>query len=195
LDRSSKICGCPHNRRFKPKWCGSKGQTKATLKNDEIACGPRTWLRCGGSKGKALVGAIGRVQPSTSVLEEVVGANEEHGETSGWDQGHLWRKTQSQLRERGLKAESNHFRNQCPQLLRLAPDTVLETADWVIQEFGRDYLESEPRLLGYRVEHVQYGLEFMHTMMMTKTMADAKAACQASPALLLSGIDGGYSTS
>ncbi len=106
--------------------------------------------------------------------------------TSEWDQGQRWDQTRNGLEKRGLKI-SDKFLKACPQLLRLEPDMVLNTADWVLREFGATYLEAEPRLLGYRPEHVQYGLEFMSLMMMT----DARAICRSSPAVLLTGIDGG----
>jgi hypothetical protein len=108
-------------------------------------------------------------------------------DTSGWDQGQLWEETQKRLQALGF-ADVSSLLPRCPQLLRLQPAMVLETAEWVIKEFGNKYLESEPRLLCYRPEHAQYGLEFMGIMMMTD---DAKPACRASPALLMSGIEGG----
>jgi hypothetical protein len=107
-------------------------------------------------------------------------------QTGSWDQGQRWSETKNALQERGIAAD-DCFLEKCPQLLRLDPSMVLKTADWVIQVFGAQYLESEPRLLTYREEQAQYGLEFLSTMM----MMDAMSACRASPSLMISGIDGG----
>lgn len=113
-------------------------------------------------------------------------AKESEQNTSEWEHGQLWEETQKGLQGLGCASPGN-FVTRCPQLLRLQPGMVQETAEWVISEFGTKYLESEPRFLCYRPEHVRYGLEFMSMMMMT----DAKVACMAAPALLLSGIEGG----
>jgi hypothetical protein len=110
----------------------------------------------------------------------------EYDSTSCWDQGQRWSETKRGLQERGISAD-DALLERFPQLLRLDPFMVLKTADWVIQEFGTGYLESEPRLLTFREEHAQYGLEFLSTMM----MMNAKPICQRSSALMLSGIDGG----
>jgi hypothetical protein len=67
---------------------------------------------------------------------------------------------------------------------------VLETAQFIIDEFGVSYLESEPKLLGFRKGDVSYGLEFMSIMMM---IGDAKPFCAQSTDLLLQGIHGGIS--
>jgi len=97
-----------------------------------------------------------------------------HNDTAPWEKGQFWKATRVGLEERGLSTEQCVTCLQtCPQLLRLDPgvvletaDYVLETADYVIQEFGVDYLADEPRFLLYRVDQVQYGLEFMGTVMM-----------------------------
>lgn len=107
-------------------------------------------------------------------------------ETSNWDQGQLWAETQQGLKDRGI-AHPDDCLEKCPQLLRLAPTMVLESADLVLEQYGLAYLKSERRLLAYKSEQIIYGLEFMSTMM----MMDATVACKASPALLLSGIEGG----
>lgn len=106
--------------------------------------------------------------------------------TEDWNQGQLWEETKQGLLDRGMTDPETSL-TSCPQLLRLAPSVVLDSADLVVQEYGLPYLESEPRLLTYRSEHIAYGLEFMSTMM----MADAKVVCSLTPAFLLSGIDGG----
>jgi len=110
-----------------------------------------------------------------------------------WKLGQYWKETKIALQQKeggmGYSSEVvDSFLEKCPQLLRLGPNTVLRTADFIIREFGISYLASEPRLLSYREDQVQYGLEFLSTMMMT---TDAKPICQKSTRLLLSGIDGG----
>jgi hypothetical protein len=105
-------------------------------------------------------------------------------DSSEWDQGQRWKVTEQGLKDMGVRTES--FLEACPQLLRLETKLVLETADWVIQEFSPEYLQSEPRLISSPMTDVSYGLEFMSLMMMS-----AKAACRAAPALLLAGIEGG----
>uniref|UniRef100_A0A7S3L8K1 Uncharacterized protein n=1 Tax=Amphora coffeiformis TaxID=265554 RepID=A0A7S3L8K1_9STRA len=64
---------------------------------------------------------------------------------------------------------------------------VIATASWLVKEFGANYVTSEARLLAFRCADVEYGLEFLANMM----MQNAKVACSASPAFLLSGIEGG----
>jgi hypothetical protein len=111
--------------------------------------------------------------------------------TSEWDQGQLWKITKQGLSDMGVgvdvEATESSFLQKCPQLLRLEPSMVLETAEWVVEEFSTNYLESEPRLLSFRMTDASYGLEFMSMMMMT----DAKPFCTAAPELLFNGIEGG----
>lgn len=106
-------------------------------------------------------------------------------DSSEWDQGQRWKITEQGLKDMGVTTES--FLEACPQLLRLESKLVLETAEWVIQEFSTEYLQSEPRLISYPMIDVSYGLEFMSLMM----MMPAKPACKAAPALLLAGVEGG----
>ena len=119
-----------------------------------------------------------------------------------WDQGQRWEVTLQGLRDLGLfvvtdddnnKGDdpSTQFLTNCPQLLRLDPTMVMETAHWIVNEFNSDYLESEPSLLSYRCSDVKYGLEFMSMMMMFPVIEATKTACSASPKLLLAGITGG----
>jgi hypothetical protein len=110
-------------------------------------------------------------------------------DTSEWDQGQRWDITKQGLSSQlSLDVNEDALLQECPQLLRLEPSMVLETAEWIVQEFGVSYLQlAPPRLLSFRSTDVAYGLEFMSTMM----MANAKGACLAAPALLLSGIEGG----
>lgn len=80
----------------------------------------------------------------------------------------------------------------CPQLLRLDPIMVTETAEWVINNFDVEYLESEWKLLSYPVDDAAYGLDFMATMMMMTGNPDAvRTLCSQSTAMLLQGIEGG----
>ena len=64
------------------------------------------------------------------------------------------------------------------------------TASWIIDRFNLSFLESEWQLSGYPKDDVEYGLEFVSTMMMM-TPEVAASVCQKSSALLLQGIQGG----
>ena len=92
----------------------------------------------------------------------------------------------------GIQIENHEsdFLGKCPQLLRLDPALVLETATWFVEEFGCSYISKEPSLLSFRQADAAYGVEFLGTMMMVGN-EKAKLACAASPALLRSGIEGG----
>jgi hypothetical protein len=103
-----------------------------------------------------------------------------------WSQGQRWKRTREGLNLLDIEVDYS-FLQRCPQLLRLDPLMVLETAEWIVNEFGIDYLKSEPRLLSFCVKYVEYGLEFMSIMMMT----DAKPACRASTDFFLTAIEGG----
>jgi hypothetical protein len=109
--------------------------------------------------------------------------------TVEWDQGQLWEKTQQGLRELGLVV-LDALLDSSPQLYRLQPDVVLETAGWLVQEFDVDFIKQEPKLLTYKCSDVKYGLNFMSQMMMSE-LNSTKLACCVAPGLLLSGIDGG----
>ena len=81
--------------------------------------------------------------------------------------------------------------DKCPQLLRLPPTLILETASWLVDKFSPRYAAMEPRLLSFRRADVEYALEFLGTMMMMSNTNAVVAACAASPAFLLSGVEGG----
>ena len=107
-------------------------------------------------------------------------------ESNDWNRGQRWEITKKGLTGMGIE-NTESFLIKCPQLLRLQPSMVLETAEWIVKEFDLTYLVSEPRLLGFRSTDVAYGLEFMSTMMMT----NAKPVCATAPDLLLNGIECG----
>ena len=128
---------------------------------------------------------------------------------SQWNQGHRWKVTVEYLSELGVldsgepssatqnsqspSISTRTLLEECPQLFRLDPSAIRETAQWIVDEFGISFLraaiirENNPVLLSFRKEDAAYGLEFMSTMMMT----DAKPACAASSAFLLEAIRGG----
>ena len=108
-----------------------------------------------------------------------------------WAMGQKWQETKKALQELGLSIENETtFLDQCPQLLRLDTAMILETAEWISQEFGSDYFAKQPtspKLLSYRLADVQYGIEFMSMMMMN----DAKPFCRGSADFFQTAIDGG----
>lgn len=108
-----------------------------------------------------------------------------------WKNGQQWHETKQhllQLLNCNDEETIESFRKTNPQLCRLETAQIIETATWLLQEFGSDYVLSQPQFLLYRCVDVQYGLDFMSKMMMVPS---AKAACQVAPAILQSGIDGG----
>jgi hypothetical protein len=113
-------------------------------------------------------------------------------DTSDWDQGQRWKITLQKLSELIDTVDEDVILERCPQLFRIEPVIIEETAQRIIDEFGIQYLQSSvlndnPIILSYKANDVVYGLKFMTTMMMT----DAKPACAASSALLLLAINGG----
>jgi hypothetical protein len=117
--------------------------------------------------------------------------DENGADTSEWDQGQRWNVTKQSLSAMGIDVvggTESIFLRECPQLLRLESSTVVEMAQWVIDEFGVNYLQSSPTLLGFRAADAIYGLEFLSLMMM---VPDAKPSCVASGKLLLAAIQGG----
>ena len=108
---------------------------------------------------------------------------------SEWSSGKRWETTKSELRKSRGVLVTDDFCKQCPQLWRLETSQVMETMEFLCESFGSTTMvEQEPRLLSYKRDDVEYGLDFLSTMMMTK---DVKPICNASPDLLLGGIDGG----
>jgi hypothetical protein len=146
----------------------------------EAASDKMVWETLEESSSRPLLNLSSRDMTSP---EDVVS---ETTDTSEWDQGQLWQITKQGLSNMGVE-DTESVLQKCPQLLRLEPSMVLETAEWVVQEFSTKYLESEPRLLSFRLTDASYGLEFMSMMM----MMDAKPFCTAAPELLLTGIEGG----
>ena len=118
-----------------------------------------------------------------------------------WNRGQRWTITVDHLSDLGVFANDEGSTNKssrallknCPQLFRLDPSAIRETAQWTIREFGIVYLQAavlrdgNSILLSFRKDDASYGLEFMSVMMMT----DAKTACAASSAFLLEAIRGG----
>jgi len=118
-------------------------------------------------------------------------------DTSDWDQSQRWKVTVENLSNLGVQnitstRQESHILENCPQLFRLETAIVQETAKWIIDEFGIQYLQTSvlidnPIILSYKKEDFIYGLKFMSTMM----MMDAKPACIASSTLLLQATQGG----
>lgn len=117
-----------------------------------------------------------------------------------WNQGQRWAITVDHLSNLGLFSNDEGSINSsqvllenCPQLFRLDPSSIQETAEWIIKEFGLAYLQAAALrdgnsiLLSFRKADASYGLEFMSVMM----MMDAKMACGASSAFFLEAIRGG----
>lgn len=110
-----------------------------------------------------------------------------------WKDGHFWSETKRGLLEivdqqHGEDAFSLMLEST-PQLMRLEPSMVLETARVLQQTYGINVMD-EPRLLTFKLCHVEYGIEFLSTMM-ALDLDSTKRACSASPQLLLGGIEGG----
>lgn len=131
-----------------------------------------------------------------SVVDETGSTGDEQDlQPCEWDLGQYWIATCLELQDLGLEkltgaAEQERYVKACPQLLRLPTSDVLETAAWLLETFeGPSIVESDPRLLSYPKVDVEYGISFLSTMMMGAM--DPIASCRASPALFLSGIEGG----
>lgn len=132
--------------------------------------------------------------------EESTADMEDDEDIEEWNSGQRWEITVKHLSELGVFANdgetstcSQALLKNCPQLFRLDPTAIQETAQWAIGEFGLAYLQNavlrdgNSILLSFRKDDAVYGLQFMSLMMMT----DAKMACAASSAFLLEAIRGG----
>jgi hypothetical protein len=106
-------------------------------------------------------------------------------DTSAWDQGQRWSETKEGLHALDLSS-ADQLLKKCPQLYRLESTQILETARWIIQKegFGLPYVMKEPRVLSYKCNDVDYGLEFLKQMTMSNSLALLVP-------LLISGIEGG----
>mmetsp|Transcript_36941 Transcript_36941/g.89736 ORF Transcript_36941/g.89736 Transcript_36941/m.89736 type:complete len:275 (+) Transcript_36941:61-885(+) len=118
--------------------------------------------------------------------------NDDDASNEEWTSGQKWQDTKEGLIKLGISIDDETvFLTKCPQLLRLDTKMILETAEWILQEFGGpDYFSkhpSSPKLLSYCLSDVQYGIEFMSTMMMN----DAKPFCMGSSDFFQTAIDGG----
>ena len=153
-------------------------QTRLFAFDVESASAKLLWETFNESSSKPVLDLSGREASPEAVSNHI-------SDSSEWDQGQRWKVTEQGLKDMGVATES--FLEACPQLLRLETELVLETAEWVIQEFSTEYLQSEPRLISSPMTDVSYGLKFMSLMM----MMPAKPACRAAPALLLAGVEGG----
>lgn len=132
--------------------------------------------------------------------EEATIDADEDDDSEDWNQGQRWAVTVDNLSNLGLFSNdegsiksSQVLLQNCPQLFRLDPSSIQETAQWIIDEFGLAYLQAATLrdgnsiLLSFRKDDTAYGLEFMSVMM----MMDAKMACAASSAFFLEAIRGG----
>jgi len=118
-----------------------------------------------------------------------------------WDRGQRWEVTLGRLEDLGIAnaEEAPRLLEACPQLLRLDPDEVADTAGWIAEEFGTAQasiiVEEAPRLLSFRRCDVDYGLDFVSMMLMMTNKPDGvgrvNSACAAAPGLLLAGAEGG----
>lgn len=132
--------------------------------------------------------------------ETEIDIDDDDGDILEWNQGQRWAITVDHLSNLGLFSNdagsinsSQVLLQNCPQLFRLDPSSIQETAEWIINEFGLAYLQAAALrdgnsiLLSFRKADASYGLEFMSVMM----MMDAKMACGASSAFFLEAIRGG----
>ena len=127
-----------------------------------------------------------------------------------WESGQRWKETIAGLRSDDLNCSITDeigFLRHCPQLYRLGTSDILETARWLKQEFGEGYLSSssspsttdepttttmDPRILSYKVDDLQYGLEFIGVMMMMPDSPDVvKSMFMKSPDLFIEAVEGG----
>ncbi|VEU39410.1 unnamed protein product [Pseudo-nitzschia multistriata] len=137
--------------------------------------------------------------------EETQGKEDECENISEWDRGQRWKISLGYLSDLGVDVDATRAAHNgheeilgaamlenCPQLVRLKPEAIRDTAEWIATEFGLGYLKDSvlPQhsvLLSFRSSDASYGLEFMGLMM----MGDARPACSASPAFLVTAIEGG----
>eukprot|EP00980_Cylindrotheca_fusiformis_P008130 scaffold1727_cov133-Cylindrotheca_fusiformis.AAC.33 len=171
----------PQQERTAPRLCASDAKEEYDIESASVQL---MWERTQESGSRPLLDFSSR-SASLEELDSTTTTPPFEG-NGAWCQGQRWTRTREGLNELEIEVNDS-FLAKCPQLLRLNPSMVLETAKWIVDEFGIDYVRSEPRLLSYPLKDVEYGLDFMSTMM----MADAKPACRASTALFLSSIDGG----
>eukprot|EP00536_Pseudo-nitzschia_multiseries_P018929 jgi/Psemu1/58064/gm1.58064_g len=144
--------------------------------------------------------------------EDLPSESEDDVAANKWNKGQRWEATIGFLEEMGIVADdddddettpdtpwlsparkSSALLRDCPQLFRLEPSEIRKTGEWIAETFGTGYLSNavlrdrNAVLLSFRRDDAEYGLEFMSLMMMT----DAKPACLASSAFLVTAIEGG----
>ena len=115
-------------------------------------------------------------------------------DNSKWRDGTQWTETRHRLQEMGVITSDEQAKallRAVPQLLRIDTDVILDSASTVIDLLDSRCILREPRLLCFRKDDLLYGVEFLSTMMMAPSQSFVLTACLASPALLLSGAEGG----
>lgn len=150
-----------------------------------------SWEKVQETQQRPVLNLSARDRPLEEAAAVEAGTTEENEDSSQWKNGQRWTITKQHLQSLGIDIfDETDLLSRCPQLFRLDPSTVQETASWIIESFDVSYLESEWTLLSYPRDDVVYGLEFVGAMMMM-TPDLATNICRQSSALLLQGIEGG----
>lgn len=154
--------------------------------NVQAASAKLVWEKLEESSSRPILHLSSRDASPEDLMDSEVSTLEEE-----WTSGQRWQETKRGLEQLGINMKDEGvFLDQCPQLLRLDTEMILETAEWILQEFGTDYFAKQPtapKLLSYRLVDVQYGIEFMSTMMMN----NARPFCMGSADFFQTAIDGG----
>uniref|UniRef100_A0A7R9WUZ9 Uncharacterized protein n=1 Tax=Craspedostauros australis TaxID=1486917 RepID=A0A7R9WUZ9_9STRA len=98
----------------------------------------------------------------------------------------VWDQTKSELEHLGIHMKDEAVQQECPQLYRLDTAMVLDTAQYLLSQ-NYSATSITPKLLSFHASDVEYGLEFLKTMMMNPNVSMSTLPA----ALLLSGIEGG----
>eukprot|EP00747_Dinoflagellata_sp_TGD_P209086 gnl/TRDRNA2_/TRDRNA2_82513_c0_seq1.p1 gnl/TRDRNA2_/TRDRNA2_82513_c0~~gnl/TRDRNA2_/TRDRNA2_82513_c0_seq1.p1 ORF type:complete len:368 (+),score=62.61 gnl/TRDRNA2_/TRDRNA2_82513_c0_seq1:152-1255(+) len=114
---------------------------------------------------------------------------EEEEITTDWQDGHRWQETRAGLIELGIDgSDCDKMLLDLPQLLRLAPENVLASAEAAAKVVGLEGLVTEPTLLSFLVDDIREGQDYLSTMM-GKPVPVVTITCRLQPSLLTTGID------
>ena len=160
----------------------------------EAASVPLLWEEIENREAMPVLNLSNREADPFSSQQSSQGDGESSDDNSEWRDGTQWNETKQRLEKMGVISSDEQAKallRAVPQLLRIDADVILDSASTVIDLLDSRCIRQEPRLLCFRKDDLLYGVEFLSTMMMAPSQSFVLTACLASPALLLSGAEGG----
>jgi hypothetical protein len=171
-------------------------QLESSTSNDdnnnlrEAAKAPLLWETIEARESKAVLNL------SNFINEELLNAEQPDenvllSSEACWDQ---WETTRARLEDMGIihsKEDEDTLLKAVPQLLRLDTDIVLDSYQAIMNLVDdKSIILQEPRLLSFKGEDIEYGVEFL-SIMMASPISVVVEMCRTNPKLLQSGAEGG----